>query len=545
MDNGLIIWSSFDYILLFILGFLPLIYKVLFWLYTIQLKEYRWDRFKEYLLTKQWKSAIFNVFFVVEFILFIFSIFIYCLYLTENIYTSAFYWLFYNVFFWFLVIENIFVFWKILRRRIIKPKITWRIIILWLLFVIWWSIDLYYFINLNLFNFVYIYILLIFISIPFIIFFYNFISLPLVNYLKNKKINAAINKSKKIKKPIKIWITWSYWKSSVKEFLASILEQDWETLKTPENINTELWVSAIILNKLTNKYKYFVAEMWAYKIGEIDILGQIVDHKFGFLTAIWNQHIWLFWNQENIIKWKFEILNKVIENKWFLYVNNDNSYINNYLKTINNSNIITYWIDNQHSIAQSKIIEIINLNTKFNFSYKWISEDFETNLIWKHNILNLTWILAFCYDIWFKTKDLKKYLLNIKSPKNTGEIIKSNNNILIDDTYNLSEAWLKSGLELLQYFKNNKKILILDDILELGKDADKIHYELWQNIAKNKLTDNIYYIWINYKQSFEKWLIEWWFNKKWILLDINNISKNSVILFEWRNTKKYLNKLNK
>jgi hypothetical protein len=39
---------------------LPILYKLFFWLYTIQLKEYRWDRYKEYLTTLQGKQAIFN-----------------------------------------------------------------------------------------------------------------------------------------------------------------------------------------------------------------------------------------------------------------------------------------------------------------------------------------------------------------------------------------------------------------------------------------------------------------------------------------------------
>jgi hypothetical protein len=45
---------------------------------------------------------------------------------------------------------------------------------------------------------------------PFIIYFYNFISLPLVNYLKNKKIKKAIIKSNIVNEPIKIAITGSY-----------------------------------------------------------------------------------------------------------------------------------------------------------------------------------------------------------------------------------------------------------------------------------------------------------------------------------------------
>ena len=49
-----------NYELLISLSILPILNKVLFWFFTIQLKEYRFDRFKEYLFTNQWKKAIFN-----------------------------------------------------------------------------------------------------------------------------------------------------------------------------------------------------------------------------------------------------------------------------------------------------------------------------------------------------------------------------------------------------------------------------------------------------------------------------------------------------
>jgi len=540
--------------IILLLSILPILYKLFFWLYTIQLKEYRWDRYKEYLATLQWKQAIFNKINYLEIVFLLLAIANLVVSWNSNQIIN------YSIIL-FLWLYNLLFLYKAFKKKLLKPKNTTRILIIYALFFIWWWIDLYFLKSDTYSKFSSIYVFLVLVFMPLILFFYNFISLPIVNYKKNKIINSAIKKSKQINNPpIKIAITWSYWKSSVKEFLSSILEQDWETLKTPENINTELWVSAVVLNKLSNKYKYFVAEIWAYRIGEIKTLWKIVNHKYWFLTAIWNQHIGLFWNQENIKKGKFEILEKVIENKWFLYVNADNKHIEDYLDKINTTNIIRYWINSDKACAKSKILEIKNLNTKFEFNYNWIQETFETNLIWEHNILNLTWILAFCYDVWLKTEDLKKYLLNIKKPKNTQEIIPLSKsfpqgekdlkveNIAIDDTYNLSVAWLKSGVDLLKYFNDKQKILVLDDILELWEKAWEIHYNLAKEIAENKQVNKVLYVWVNYKDSFEKGLIEWGFNKENILsteeLNPVKIWNNSVILFEGKKAKTILDKFN-
>jgi len=562
--QNLIIWEPFDYILLFILAFLPMLYKLLFWLYTIQLKEYRLDRFGEYLRTKQWKSALFNIFFIIEIFLLFYYIIIWWIYLYWNAYNIAFWWIWYNIMFYYLLILNIFVIWKILRKRILKPKFTSRLIILLFLFAVWWVIDLYLFYKFNLWDFTYLYILGIFLVMPLIIFFYNFLSLPLVNYKKNKQINSAINKSEKINNLIKIWITGSYGKSSVKEFLSSILEQtspllDKEgqgvVLKTPENQNTEMSVSSLILNKLTDKYKYFVAEMWAYKRWEISLLWKIVNHKYWFLTAIWNQHIWLFWNQENIVLWKFEIYESVFKNNWFLYVNWDCEEINKYLEYSKLEwNIIKYWINLENNLnAFSEIILVKNNKTKFNFSYKNIKTEFEIDLIWEHNVVNITWVITCCIDLWLEVEDIKKYIKKLKTPENTKTIIENWENILIDDTYNLSEAGLQSGLELFKNYSPHPnppltgegtldKILVLDDILELWKEAEKIHFNIWKNISEKKICDKVLFCWVNYKESFIKWLKEWWFEEEDILNNLESIWEKNVILFEWRWAKKYLDK---
>jgi UDP-N-acetylmuramoyl-tripeptide--D-alanyl-D-alanine ligase len=359
--------------------------------------------------------------------------------------------------------------------------------------------------------------------------------------LKLLKINKAKNKSKEINNIIKIGITWSYWKSTVKEYLSSILEQDWETLKTPENINTELWVSNLIINRLNTTYKYFVAEMWAYRIGEIDLLWKIVNHKYGFLTAVWNQHLWLFWSLKNIKKWKSEIINSVIKNDWTLYINWNNSEIRE-IEFNKNVKIVKYW-NHKWSDTNFEILWEKNGKTEFEFEYKKHKTTFKVPIIWKHNIINITWVLAFCYDLWFKTDDLKQYLKNIKSPKNTLSIIEHKHFTIIDDTYNLSEAWLFAWLEVLNSFKW-EKILVMDDILELGKDSKIIHYNIWKKIAKDKLIDKILYTWINYRTDLLNWLFDSDYKASTVINLLDYDLKDSIILFEWRNTKKYMDNIN-
>lgn len=517
-------------ILLLLLFITPLLYKALFWLYTLQLKEYRWDRFREYALTPQWRNAFLNFWFLIEIPILIFAFTIF--------YEPSFWSVSNNMVFYLLILENIFVIWKFFRLKILKPKFTLRASILFISFIVI-TLNL---LILNLDNIFFNIILLLISLFPYILYFItNLLFLPLFNHSRNKIIKKASLKSKEFSSPIKIAITWSFWKSSVKEFLSSILEQDWKILKTPDNINSELWVARVILNKLDNTYKYFVAEIWAYRIGEIKTLWKIVNHKYWFLTAIWTQHLWLFGNIENTKKAKSEIVKKILKNSWTLYANFDNKNIQaiDFDKKLK---IVKYWLDIINLDAKSGTIKVKNWITSFEFKYKWITTKFKTSLVWRHNILNLTWVLAFCVDMWIDIKELKKYVKNIVSPNNILKIVEIDEAVVIDDTYNLSEDWLLAWIEVLNSFEWNK-ILVMDDILELWKQSKKIHFKLWKKIAKSNSVHKIMYVWVNFKKDFYYWLNDWGFDiSNNIINSLDNINKWDIVLLEWKWSKKIFKK---
>lgn len=64
--------------------------------------------------------------------------------------------------------------------------------------------------------------------------------------------------------------------------------------------------------------------------------------------------------------------------------------------------------------------------------------------------------------------------------------------MLIDDTYNSNPDSVKAAVDVLKDVKNYKrKIMILGDMLELGKRKEKLHAELREPIIKGKI-DEVY-----------------------------------------------------
>ena len=105
-----------------------------------------------------------------------------------------------------------------------------------------------------------------------------------------------------------IGITGSYGKTTTKEYLYEILATTFDVAKTDENMNSDVGVALSILKNVKPDTQYFIAEMGAYRIGEIKKICDFVKPTYGIITAIGNQHLGLFGSRENIIKTKMELL---------------------------------------------------------------------------------------------------------------------------------------------------------------------------------------------------------------------------------------------
>lgn len=110
---------------------------------------------------------------------------------------------------------------------------------------------------------------------------------------------------------IKIGITGSYGKTSVKFILGTILQEKYQTLITPSSFNTPMGVTKIIRERLTPATQVFVAEMGARHVGDIKELCRLVHPRYGVLTSVGPQHLDTFHTLERIKNTKYELMDAV------------------------------------------------------------------------------------------------------------------------------------------------------------------------------------------------------------------------------------------
>lgn len=308
----------------------------------------------------------------------------------------------------------------------------------------------------------------------------NLINYPIELFGKKHYIAKAKKMLKRTPNLIVIGITGSYGKTSVKNFLEKMLKTNYNVLATPLNYNTPLGIAKTIREHLKPTHEIFICEMGATKKGDIKEICDIVKPKIGIITAIGPQHLESFKTIDNIIKTKFELAKSVKSNNGIMFLNYNNEYIKNY--KLNQSHI-KYGINDSKLDYNSYNLKSSPHGISFTLSKNSNEINFKSQLIGKHNIINLTSAISVANYLGIPLKKLKYPIQSIKSVEHRLQLIPRGNLTVIDNSYNSNPISSKASLETLAEFKS-PKIIITPGLIELGSKTHKYNFEFGQQIAK-------------------------------------------------------------
>ena len=272
-----------------------------------------------------------------------------------------------------------------------------------------------------------------------------------------------------------IAITGSNGKTTTTNIISKTLKNSSKTLK---NFNNEIGMPLSIMNA-SSKSKNLVLEIGASKLKDIDYLSKILKPYIGVITNIGHSHLEKLVDIDGVFKVKSEII-KNIKRDGFLIVPNDNEdHLIKWKKIRQDIRVLTFGIKADSDFFASKI-NITEKGLSFVISSKLIKEPVQINTSFEgeHNINNIlaSFAVNFCLD-----GDSKSFSKNLSSNSfNPLRQIKSTwikGSTLIDDTYNANPDSTKKSIDLLSNYKK-KTVLVLGDMLELGRYKNKLHREI-------------------------------------------------------------------
>ena len=318
-----------------------------------------------------------------------------------------------------------------------------------------------------------------------IVFIANIINKPIEKMVYNHYMKNAKNKLANMQDLQVVGVTGSYGKTSSKNILNDILSIKYNVCPTPKNFNTPNGLMLTINNHLDKFTDIMIAEMGAFKMGEIKELCDFVHPKYGILTKIGTAHMESFGSQENIQAGKFELIENLPKDGLGILNRDDELQVSYKLK--NKCNILWIGIDNKEADVVASNIKQTYKGMTFDVEFRNLKDktkyQFETKLLGIPNVYNILAGLALGSHLQVPVEQLIQGVKKVKSIEHRLELKKYGDINIIDDAYNSNPVGSKMALDVLSLMPG-KKIIVTPGMIELGERQYDLNKEFGKQIAE-------------------------------------------------------------
>jgi len=262
-----------------------------------------------------------------------------------------------------------------------------------------------------------------------------------------------------------IALTGSNGKTTTKELIHTVLSKKYNTIATIGNLNNHIGVPLTLL-RLTKETEIGIIEMGANHQKEIELLCEIAEPDFGYITNFGKAHLEGFGGVEGVIKGKSEMYNFLQKNKKLVFVNLDDIIQEEKTKQLNR------YAFSKEKEANIKIDDVhANPMVKISFENTTI----QSHLIGLYNANNINAAITIGKYFEVPNNQIKEAIENYIPENNRSQLIKKGTNEIILDAYNANPSSMQVAIENFKQLNHNNKIAILGDMFELGKESLKEH----------------------------------------------------------------------
>jgi UDP-N-acetylmuramoyl-tripeptide--D-alanyl-D-alanine ligase len=280
-----------------------------------------------------------------------------------------------------------------------------------------------------------------------------------------------------------IGITGSAGKTSTKNMVVSILKQKGKTVGSYKNIDPVYNIPTTIL-KCRPKTRYLVLEMGVEFQGEMDFYLWLVKPNIGVITNIYPTHTEFFINTKGVFKEKVKLAKELFTDG-LIILNKENLQLRKFGKKENKKII---WFGEGSNIRASKI----NLDKKGETRYTLLLGTERINIrlpiLGKQFVSNSLAAVTVGKVCNVSISEIKRGLENFKQPEHRMRaILLKSGALILDDSYNNNPAAFKEAFKTFKEVSKGKRIVVVGDMLELGREEKKYHEEIGKVISESKV----------------------------------------------------------
>ena len=279
-----------------------------------------------------------------------------------------------------------------------------------------------------------------------------------------------------------IAITGSNGKTTTTNIIGKTLKNNSKTLK---NFNNEIGMPLSLMNA-SSKSKNLIFEIGASKLNDIDYLSKILQPNVGLITNIGNSHLESLKNIDGVFKVKSEIVKNIKKNGFLVVPNDNKKHLNKWKKMRSDITTISFGMKDDSDFYPIDV-KIKQNGLSFLVTSRLLEKSIKisSSLEGVHNVKNILSAFAVHYCLGQNLQDFSKSI-SLSKLDNLRQVKYKwlKGSTLIDDSYNANPDSTKKSIDLLSNY-NKKTVLLLGDMLELGRYKNKLHKEVGE-YAKSK-----------------------------------------------------------
>ena len=339
-----------------------------------------------------------------------------------------------------------------------------------------------------------------------------------------------------------IGITGSQGKTTTKEFLYSVLQNEGTTVATAGNFNTDIGVPLTLLRS-SEATKFCILEMGARHVGDIAKLTELANPNVGVVLVVGTAHLGEFGSVEAIAKTKSELI-KALSPKMTAVLGTYDQFTPKMADSLDLNTVL--FGDGQ--IVRAADIELHGGFAHFDLVTPAGRNSVALQVIGEHQIPNALAAAAAAFSLGVKNESIAIGLTTaLLSSKWRMQIETINGIQIIHDYYNANPESMKAALKtlvMLSQESGGASWAILGKMHELGSKESSGHLEVAE-FASQLGVDHLVsvapavYQESNNQSSDENMLIHNCSSAAAVLELVNNISTGDVILLKASRSEKF------
>lgn len=286
-----------------------------------------------------------------------------------------------------------------------------------------------------------------------------------------------------------IALTGSNGKTTTKELINAVLSQQFKTVATKGNLNNHIGVPLTLLS-IAHDTEFGIVEMGANHLGEIEMLSDIAQPDFGYITNFGKAHLEGFGSLEGVVKGKTELYSFLKNNNKKIFINaNDQEQLQN----SNGIERITFGTP-----TSDFNIDLLDSHDRLLLEFKGVK--IQSNLVGAYNFVNISAAIAIGAYFKIPSEKIKAGIESYVPSNNRSQLLKRNTNTILLDAYNANPSSMMAALENFRQTEGKNKILFLGDMFELGKDAAAEHQNIVDFLTINSF-GNVFLVGENFHKT--------------------------------------------